>query len=215
MPKHDPSEKTKSEILETAKRLFLERGFENVNIEDIVKEIGVTRGAFYHYFRSREALIYAVIDGMFFEENPFEIALRQPGLNALEKLQFTFKLRPPTSPVVSEARAFQKVMADPLIFKSEIFSQVSTVAPYVEKLLLAGNEDGSLSVKYPKQTAEILSLLSSIWLSPAVFQVPWEEFIEKVNFFDHLTAQLGVPILDDESKTLILKRHDLYSRPDV
>jgi len=57
MPRHDPDKKTKQYILETAMRLFSEKGLENVNIEDVVKEVGVTRGAFYHYFKSREELL--------------------------------------------------------------------------------------------------------------------------------------------------------------
>ena len=43
MPRHDPDQKTKQHILETAERLFTEKGLENVNVEDVVKEVGVTR----------------------------------------------------------------------------------------------------------------------------------------------------------------------------
>ena len=60
MPRHDPDQKTKQEILKTASRLFLERGFENVSIEDVVTEVNLTRGAFYHYFKSREDLFINV-----------------------------------------------------------------------------------------------------------------------------------------------------------
>ena len=42
MPRHDPDQKTKQDILETAMHLFTEKGIENVNIEDVVKEVGVT-----------------------------------------------------------------------------------------------------------------------------------------------------------------------------
>ena len=212
MPKHDPSEKTKSDILKTAMRLFREKGFENVNIEDIVKELGMTRGAFYHYFKSREGLIYAAVDQMFFEKNPFDIAAKKQELNALEKLRFIFKFQISPDMLQSELQvmhALQKVLADPVILKSEIFSQVHTVAPFLEKLLIEGNEDGSLSVLYPKQTAQALSVLSSVWLSPTVFEVPFEEFVEKISFLEHLTKQLGVPIIDDEIRELILQRYQL------
>ena len=84
MPKHDPSEKTKAEILQTAVRLFTEKGWENVNVEDVVKEVGVTRGAFYHYFKSREDLIMAVVNQMFYENNPFTAASKKKGLMLLK-----------------------------------------------------------------------------------------------------------------------------------
>jgi len=44
-------------ILEAAARLFRERGFENVSVADVMKEAGLTHGAFYGYFPSKEALI--------------------------------------------------------------------------------------------------------------------------------------------------------------
>ena len=88
MPRHDPDQKTKQHILETAERLFTEKGLENVNVEDVVKEVGVTRGAFYHYFKSREELISSVMYKTFNDNNPFLLANKQEGLNALEKLRF-------------------------------------------------------------------------------------------------------------------------------
>jgi AcrR family transcriptional regulator len=71
MPRHDPSEKTKTEIIETTVRFVQEKGWEEVRVEDVVKEVGVTRGAFYHYFKSREELIAAVTDHFYREHNPF------------------------------------------------------------------------------------------------------------------------------------------------
>ena len=86
MPRHDPDQKTKQEILKTASRLFLERGFENVSIEDVVTEVNLTRGAFYHYFKSREDLFINVKTLDFNENNPFALVKEKKELNALEKL---------------------------------------------------------------------------------------------------------------------------------
>jgi len=206
MPRHDPSEKTKSEILSTAVRLFRERGWENVNIEDVVKEVGVTRGAFYHYFKSREELILAATDQIFFENNPFTIVAKETGLNAFEKLRLIFQLNLETNlSNLGMVREVQKALDNPVLFKSEAFSQVNTVAPYIEKLLIEGNADGSLSVRYPKQAAQTLALLSGIWLNPVLFRVPFREFADKLSFFAQLMEGLGLPFLNDEMRGWILK----------
>jgi AcrR family transcriptional regulator len=42
----------------TAARLFKERGYARVTIDDIVREVGVTKGAFYHYFDSKGTLLF-------------------------------------------------------------------------------------------------------------------------------------------------------------
>jgi len=211
MPRHDPSEKTKSDILTTARRLFVGKGFEDVNIADIVSELGVTRGAFYHYFESREALIYAVIDQMFMDTNPLAIAAEQEGLSALEKIRFALLSAPNSgcNPSAESLRmAMTEIMVNPVILKSEILSQVNTVAPFLEKLLIEGNEDGSLSVKYPKQAAEVMSLLPNVWLLPSIFPVSPEEYGDKISFLGNLFALVGIPVMTDEIKATLIQQYE-------
>lgn len=43
-----------------ATRLFAERGFESASVQDIVTGAGVTKGAMYHYFDSKDDLLYAI-----------------------------------------------------------------------------------------------------------------------------------------------------------
>jgi AcrR family transcriptional regulator len=46
----------------TAARLFRERGYARVTVDDIVRQVGVTKGAFYHYFDSKGTLLYELHD---------------------------------------------------------------------------------------------------------------------------------------------------------
>lgn len=207
MPRYDPNQTTKQHILSTALRLFTEKGVENVNVEDVVNEVGVTRGAFYHYFKSREELIAAVMYKSFEDNNPFELANSQKGATALDKLKFVFKfdLRPRIEMSDSLRKEMRKMSDDPVVFKNEVLSQVNVIAPNIEKLLIEGNADGSISVQYPKQVAQVISLLVSSWLSSFTFQVSRNEYAEKVLFLEYLCELLGVPFLDAEMKTLFLK----------
>lgn len=52
---------TKSKLYEIAKRLFAQRGFSDVSIENITDEAGITKGAFYVHFASKDALIALLI----------------------------------------------------------------------------------------------------------------------------------------------------------
>lgn len=45
---------TKDDILEAATKLFLQRSYDAVSIKDITEAVGVTKGAFYHHFSSKE-----------------------------------------------------------------------------------------------------------------------------------------------------------------
>lgn len=53
----DQVAKHRARILEAAGRLFRQRGFDGVSVAEIMKEAGLTHGAFYGYFPSKEALI--------------------------------------------------------------------------------------------------------------------------------------------------------------
>ncbi|WP_100492584.1 TetR/AcrR family transcriptional regulator [Mycobacteroides abscessus] len=50
----------RTELLDLAMTLFLERGYERVSLNDLIATSGMSKGAFYHYFSSKEALVSAL-----------------------------------------------------------------------------------------------------------------------------------------------------------
>jgi len=54
-------EKTRSDIVNSAKALFYERGYDGTSFTDIVSAAGVFRGNIYHYFKSKDDILGAVI----------------------------------------------------------------------------------------------------------------------------------------------------------
>ena len=57
----DPEER-KQELIDAAESLFAERGYEDTAVSDIVREINVGQGTFYHYFKSKEDVLDAVAE---------------------------------------------------------------------------------------------------------------------------------------------------------
>jgi AcrR family transcriptional regulator len=62
VPQRAASEETRRGILETALTLFRERGFEATTIRDIAAGAGLSLGAAYYYFKSKEAIVGAYYD---------------------------------------------------------------------------------------------------------------------------------------------------------
>lgn len=57
------SEETKARILESAIKLFSSRGYNKASVDEICREAGISKGAFYHHFESKQALFLALLDG--------------------------------------------------------------------------------------------------------------------------------------------------------
>ncbi len=53
---------TKSRILKTTRTLYSTYGCDGTTLDDIITAAGITKGAFYHYFKSKESLCEAVIE---------------------------------------------------------------------------------------------------------------------------------------------------------
>lgn len=57
------SEETRARIIESAIKLFSNRGYNAASVDNICAEAGISKGAFYHHFESKQALFLALLDG--------------------------------------------------------------------------------------------------------------------------------------------------------
>ena len=62
MARNKHPEETRSLILDVAFRLFMEKGYEHTSIQDIIQQLGgLSKGAIYHHFKSKEDILVAEI----------------------------------------------------------------------------------------------------------------------------------------------------------
>jgi AcrR family transcriptional regulator len=57
-------QRTRQKLVESAERVFGEKGFDRASISDITRDAGVALGTFYVYFADKEALLVEVVDGL-------------------------------------------------------------------------------------------------------------------------------------------------------
>ena len=57
------SEETKTRILESAIKMFSSLGYNKASVDEICREAGISKGAFYHHFESKQSLFLALLDG--------------------------------------------------------------------------------------------------------------------------------------------------------
>ena len=57
------SEETQAQIIKSAIKLFSTNGYTAASVDMICKDAGISKGAFYHHFESKQALFLALLDG--------------------------------------------------------------------------------------------------------------------------------------------------------
>src|SRR5262245_35458159 len=93
----------RNEILDAAQRLVFTKGYERMSIQDILDTLWISKGAFYHYFDSKAALLEAYIErGQDDLDKIFGAIIDDPSLSALDKFQRFFA-------VLESARRSQQV----------------------------------------------------------------------------------------------------------
>lgn len=81
----------RSEILDVAQRFFYQNGYQQTSIQDIITEIGIAKGTFYHYFRSKQDLLDVLIERMVEQTlQSLEPVVADEELSAVEKLERFF-----------------------------------------------------------------------------------------------------------------------------
>lgn len=204
MARNKYPEVTEERILEAAQRLFLEKGYDNTTIQDIVDQLGgLTKGAVYHHFKSKEEILDKVSDRMFFQNNPFEAVKQRGDLNGLEKLREAVRLNQADASRTNLTLQSLPLNINPRLLVEMIDSNRRVLTPYFLELLEEGNRDGSLHTDYPRELAELIPLLTSLWLLPSVFPSTKAQARRKFDFLADMLARMGVPLVDDETRRLI------------
>ena len=203
IPRNKYPEETVKKILDASAKLFLEKGFEQTTILDIVDNLGgLTRGAFYHHFKSKEEVLEAVVENMFGENDPVERVMRNDkGLDGLNKVkmimkysmerQFSDKKRTTLS------NAYLSLLSNPR-FLAEQVKSTQEVSRAIEPMIAEGMADGSIKPGNPRILAEIYMLLINIWLLPTIYPCDEKEAWVKVMTIKQVLDGMGFPIIDDE-----------------
>lgn len=199
MTRNKYPEETVQKILDAAHGLFLEKGYEQTTVLDIVERMGgLTRGAFYHHFKSKEEVLDALTDRMFWEHNPFEKVKKRDDLNGLEKIRHLVFLTNEKGAMQELTVTSLSALESPTFLKRLIDDNRDTLAPLFQQLIEEGVQDGSIKTKHPKLLSEVFTLLTNFWTLPVVFPCEPEESMERLLYLKEITDKLGLPLINNE-----------------
>jgi AcrR family transcriptional regulator len=194
-------------ILDVAERLIRTKGYASMSIQDVQDELGVSRGAIYHYFRSKAELLGAVVertaDAVMEAVAPIA---SDPDLSAFDKLRAVFA----TAGRWKQERRdltmalLQAWYADANAIAREHVRRVMTarMTPLLAGIVSQGASEGVFRVTSPDQAASILVALfvvssdttAQLFLDRRHRRVPFEEVERAVAAYDEAVERiLGLP----------------------
>ena len=145
----------------------------------------------------------AVGDRMFFSNNPFETVRSRSDLNGLEKLREAIRLNQSDQDRTCMTIQSIPIPKNPRLLVEMINSNRRILTPYFLELIQEGNRDGSIHTDYAKEIAELLPLLTSLWLLPSVFPASRDEMKRKFYFLGEMLEKMGVPLFDRDIRRLV------------
>ncbi len=196
-PNKKTPEQWKKEILNAAQNLFTTKGYAETSVSDIMNIVGGAKGLFYHYFKSKEEVMHALGNQLFFENNPFETVRAQKELNGLEKIKSLLLLNSGDTERNELNVQAISILKDPHILAVAIEENRRILTPLWFELLEEGRQDGSIQTEYTKELSELLPLIN-FWLMPSVFPATTEELQHKYRFVLEALAHMGLPLLDEK-----------------
>jgi AcrR family transcriptional regulator len=150
---------------DAAQRLIQKKGYDQMSVQDVIDELGTSRGAFYHYFGSKTALLEAVVariaDAALASVAPL---VDDPNLAALPKFEGFFggiaqwKLER-TELMLALTRVW---MSDEnTLMRDKTWQGLTTrLAPPLGRIIRQGKEEGVFTVSSPDATAQVIVALT-------------------------------------------------------
>lgn len=134
--------------------------------------VGGAKELFYHYFKSKEEVMHALGNQLFFENNPFETVKAQKELNGLEKIKSLLLLYSGDTERNKLNVQAISILKDPHILAVAIEEKRRILTP--------------------------LWFVIIFWLIPSVFPATMEELQHKYRFVMEVLSHMGLPLMDEK-----------------
>lgn len=158
----------RTEIMQTASSLFQKSGYQNTSVNLIIETLGISKGAFYHYFKSKEQLLDALVE-LFVDE---VLAVVQPiverqDIDAITKFNLFYK----TGGLykvdnLDRIRVLLKAIYDSnnILLRHKLNERsLKITLPFLKSIFEQGKQENSFQIDDPESVARlILQMATSI-----------------------------------------------------
>ena len=175
--KHD---ERRNEILDAAEKLFAGKGYIKTTINDILQEVGIAKGTFYYYFKSKEEVMDAVAERYIdMGTEAVKIVAEDKKLTALEKFRILLTKDITKSENKDEILEEFHQAGDAQMHQKSLLMTIERLVPLITEIVIQGIEEKSFNTPYPKEVVEVIMISLNTIFDEGLFQWTQEEKIQK------------------------------------
>jgi AcrR family transcriptional regulator len=177
-------------FVDVAQRRIVTKGYEQLSVQEVIDEVGASKGAFYHYFGSKSDLLEAVVERMSKEAvAAWQPVLTAPGLSAAQRLEGVFRT---VAAIKAEHRDLVLAIVDAwlsdknAIVRDKLRGLVTELmTPLLIDVVRQGVDEGDFTPSDPEATARVLvsiiqgtqELASRLWVDANTGDITVDEVI--------------------------------------
>ena len=151
----------RNEILDVAQQFFYQKGYAQTSVQDVITEIGIAKGTFYHYFSSKLDLLDAVVERMIEQTlQSMEPLVADERLSALEKFERFFN--DIANWKIENKDFFIELMniwykdENAILRHKAKTASIEKTVPLLGQIIAQGVVEGIFATQYPADIAEIV-----------------------------------------------------------
>ena len=151
----DP-EVRRQQFIKAAEELFRKKGYDSVTMSEIADKVGVSHGAYFYYYKSKEELMRAVIvHNVRDNERDLKAMVENQEMPALEKMQLLFAMTIDAY-ASSDMVEFPYGYGNATVFREYTVMSREANIPLLAEVVRQGNREGTFDVEFPEDTMEYI-----------------------------------------------------------
>ncbi|MBD3920517.1 TetR/AcrR family transcriptional regulator [Paenibacillus sp. PR3] len=178
-------EERRNEILDASEMLFASQGYTQTTINDILSAIGIAKGTFYYYFKSKEEVMDAIIDRFITSGvEAAQVVASNPTLTAPEKI-FHIVMAQNMSDTPRKEQMIEQLhqINNAEMHQKSLIETITRLTPVLTAVVEEGIREGAFATPYPQESVEFLLVSSQFLFDEGLFHWQPEELLKKAQAF--------------------------------
>ena len=151
----------KNEILDTAEKLFISKGYEKTSTTDILNEIGIARGTLYYHFKSKEDILIAMVDRQVAQMAAKAKAIAEnKDIPTLQRMILAVSAMKADTGLGKEITSQMHKPHNALMHQKAQAALLSAVNPILTGVLKEAIDEGVCSTDYPDEVIDTIMVYS-------------------------------------------------------